>query len=254
VSDADEARAEAESWLGQLDEDAHWARSPKERESTMRQHRILRSLLNASRKPEAAPSEPISAFEAVWVPGKRYDTAEAAPSDTDDGVWTCGHCGGGSVNHDALTGNTHAYEPIWKATNAFTADLVEQLAAAQAVIEQVRANVPADLMGRDVHLEHIAHALSQSPTDALQAHDRQVAAKALTDAADAYEIDIALYADIERRSLASEGRDADSVQDIGVAWLRARAASLVPGNPEPTREEKLLLDIFTGTPGTEEQP
>jgi hypothetical protein len=83
VSIADEARAEAESWLKRLDGDSHWARSPEQRERIDHERGILRALLNdpASRKPEAAPS----AWAALTAIRDAYDrTMDMRPACDDD--------------------------------------------------------------------------------------------------------------------------------------------------------------------------
>lgn len=98
--------------------------------------------------------------------------------------------------------------------------LREQLAAAQAVISAVRAIGARS--GTDLNAWNKAFdVINGSPTDALQAHDRQVAAKALTDAAD----------DIYSMG-GTAGFLFPAVRDL----LRARAAAIVsePSTPEVT--------------------
>lgn len=45
----------------------------------------------------------------------------------------------------------------------------------------------------------------------------------LSAAADAADADTSLYAQIEKISLGSEGRNVDAIQDAFVSWLRSRA-------------------------------
>ncbi len=73
---------------------------------------------------------------------------------------------------------------------------------------------------RDV-LSDLRKALAD-PDAALERVRAEARAEALRDAADAMDGDVGLYRLIENRMLASEGRDADAVQDIVVQWLRAR--------------------------------